>query len=80
MVRNKMGNKKPKYIDDGHTIYDMNVDGMPNYKAKSKDGLNVTRKEKKAMIKAALAHYLPIVIGIIVCFLIAMLLIYLWLS
>ena len=23
-------NKKEKYVDDGHTIYNMDVDGMPH--------------------------------------------------
>ncbi len=73
-------NKKPKYIDDGHTIYNMDVDGMPHRRAKNKDDFYVTRKEKRAIIKAALQHYLPLFIGVLVCFLIAMLLIMLWLS
>lgn len=73
-------NKKPKYIDDGHTIYNMDVDGMPHRRAKNKADFYVTRKEKRAIIKAALHHYLPLFIGVLVCFLIAMLLIMLWLS
>lgn len=43
-------NKKEKYVDDGHTIYNMDVDGM------------------------------PIVLGVIVCFFLAMLFILLWLK
>lgn len=73
-------NKKQKYIDDGHTIYNMDVDGMPHRRAKNKDDLFVTRKEKRAIIKAAFRHYFPIFIGVLICFLIAMLLIMLWLS
>ena len=28
-------NKKEKYVDDGHTIYNMDVDGMPHRVKKS---------------------------------------------
>ena len=28
---------KPKYIDDGHTIYNMDVDGMPNKRPKNNE-------------------------------------------
>lgn len=70
---------KHEYIDDGHTIYNMDVDGMPHRRVQSKDGLNVTKEEKRAMIKAAFIHYLPILGGIILCFLIAMLIIFWWL-
>ena len=70
---------KQKYIDDGHTIYNMDVDGMPHRRVQSKDSINTTKKEKRAMIKAALLHYLPILGGVILCFLAAMLLIFWWL-
>lgn len=73
-------NNKNKYIDDGHTIYNMDVDGMPHRKIKSDDSVSVTKKEKKAIIKAAFHFYIPILIGIIICFFIAMLLIKIWLS
>lgn len=71
--------KKQKYIDDGHTIYNMDVDGMPHRVTKNDTGIDVTKKEKRAIIKAALLHYGPILIGIIICFFIAMLVIKLWL-
>lgn len=76
-----MGKKKNKikYIDDGHTIFNMDVDGMP-HRPKSKNSVYLTKPERKALIKAAFSHYMPILIGVIVCFLIAMLLIMLWLS
>ncbi|MCI6509310.1 MAG: hypothetical protein PUH11_06835 [Bacilli bacterium] len=70
---------KREYVDDGHTIYNMDVDGMPHRRVQSKDGLNVTKEEKRAMIKAALIHYLPILGGVILCFLVAMLIILWWL-
>lgn len=71
--------KKQKYIDDGHTIYNMDVDGMPHRVAKNDTGINLTKKEKRAIILAAFLHYGPIFIGILVCFFVAMLLIKLWL-
>lgn len=70
---------KPKYIDDGHTIYNMDVDGMPNRRVQSNDNLNVTKKEKRAMIKAALLRYLPILGLVILAFSVTMLLIFWWL-
>ena len=38
---------KPKYIDDGHTIYNMDVDGMPNKRPKNNEGLGLTRRERR---------------------------------
>lgn len=74
-------NKKEKYVDDGHTIYNMDVDGMPHRKRHNNDdNFSLTKNEKKAAVKAALAHYMPIVLGVIVCFFLAMLFILLWLK
>ena len=70
---------KPKYIDDGHTIYNMDVDGMPHRRVQSNDNLNVTKKEKRAMIRAALLRYLPILGLVILAFSVTMLLIFWWL-
>ena len=41
---------KREYVDDGHTIYNMDVDGMPHRRVQSKDGLNVTKEEKRAWL------------------------------
>lgn len=73
-----MKKNKQKFIDDGHTIYNMDVDGMPKRK-QAKAKIYVTPEEKKAMIKAALSHYLPILGIVIGCFIIAMLIILVWL-
>ena len=72
--------KKQKYVDDGHTIYNMDVDGMPHRTTKNKDGIYLTKEEKKAMIKSAMEHYLPILFGVLLCFGITILLIYFWLK
>ncbi len=68
-------NKKEKYIDDGHTIYSM--DGLK----KDKEGnLDVNKKEKRAIIKAAMAVYLPRFLLIILAFVVTILLMYFWLK
>ena len=68
-------NKKEKYIDDGHTIYSM--DGL----RKDKEGkLDVNKKEKRAIIKAAMAVYLPRFLLIILAFVVTILLMYFWLK
>ncbi len=77
-MRNK--EKKEKFIDDNHTIYSMDVDGMPKRSSSKGNELGLTRKERRALIKAAYLHFIPILIGIIICFIIAMLLIRLWLK
>lgn len=74
-----MKKKKNQYIDDGHTIYNMDVDGMPGRKEK-KGNISLTRKEKRALIGAALQYYFPIFLLILFCFFLAGLLIYFWLK
>lgn len=68
--------KKPKFVDDGRTIYSM--DGLSKHKT-DKDSIDLSKKERRALIKAAFAHYLPIFLGVIGCFSIAVLIMYLWL-
>ena len=52
--------------DDGRTVADMNVEGMPWYKAPEEakriqemDNLNLSKSEKKAIIKGAYSALLP---------------------
>lgn len=71
--------KKEKFIDDGHTIYNMDIDGMPKRSSNKGNEIGLTRKERRALIIAALLHFIPILIGIVVCFSLAMLIIYFWL-
>lgn len=70
---------KQKYVDDGHTIYNMDVDGMPRRRFHNKEGIEVTRKERRAIIGGAILHFLPILFGVLVCFGIAFILVFLWL-
>lgn len=53
-------NKKDEWVDDGKTIANMNVDGMPWYnpekreKSKDEEKINLTPKEKRAFIWATI--------------------------
>lgn len=71
--------KKPKYIDDGHTIYDMNVDASWNPKRKEKS-ITVSKEERRALIKAAFLAYFPKLLIVIAGFGLAIVLIYFWLK
>ena len=77
MKKNK-NNKPDKYIDDGQTFYNMDVDGLP--KREKKQTLYLNRKERYAVIKAALATYFPIYLAVVMCFVLAVILVYLWLK
>lgn len=81
--------KKEYADDDGRTIANMNVDGLPWYQPNKEENdkkkrrmqeLKVTRQEKWAMIKGAYLAYLPMLLCILSAFAIVMLLIQLWLS
>ena len=72
-----------KFVDDGRTVYDMSgLNDMHSTgpRRKKQENVNLTRKEKRALLRAAFAHYAPIFFGVIVCFTLAALLIYLWLK
>lgn len=73
----KRKKKKIKYVDDGHTVYSMeNVGNRPPKGEK----LGLTRKERRAAIRAAFACYLPVFLGVLLCFTVAALLIFFWLK
>ncbi len=74
----KVKKKKPKFVDDGHTVYSM--EGLTGGKRDDKDVPSLTGKEKRALIRAALARYLPMLLLVIGCFSVAALLVYLWLN
>lgn len=73
-------NKNKEYIDDGHTIYDMNVDAKWNNKKEKTPCVMVTKEERWTLIKAAFMAYFPKLLLVLGCFLLAMILIYLWLK
>lgn len=70
--------KKNKYYDDGHTIYNMDIDGLP--KREKKVRISIDKEERKVIMKAGLRTYLPLMIIIVICFCITFLLVYLWLG
>lgn len=75
----KSNKKKEKFIDDGHTIYDMNVDAKWNTRKEKEQGVYVSSEEKRALILAAFKAYFPKILLIIGCFAATMILIFLWL-
>lgn len=75
----KSNKKKEKFIDDGHTIYDMNVDAKWNTRREKEQSVYVSKEEKRTLILAAFKTYFPQILLIIGCFAVAMILIFLWL-
>jgi len=79
---NKKGKKK--FEDPGVSFADMNVPGMPWYDKKAKNGgredIDLTRKERRAIIWGALLRTLPALLVIVFSFTLAFLIVYLWLS
>lgn len=72
--------KKKEYVDDGHTVFDMSGLYGPR-KKKKEDGERLTRREKWAAIRAALATYIPILGMILAAFtLTALFLYFFWLN
>lgn len=80
------GNKKDYDDDDGRTIINMNVDGMPWYNPNARDDKKIpdedmpTKREMRAMMKAWFAAYVPRILSIVVGFGLAILLIVCWLN
>ncbi len=76
----KIKKQKPVYIDDGHTVYSM--ENLPSVARKKKkdEGVSVTKKERRAMIKAAYLYYLPRLLLGIACFAGVAVLLWLWLK
>ena len=79
-----MKNKKKKveYIDDGHTIYNMDVEGFKwhDNKIKNEDRVYVTKEDNTLLIKAAIKSYLPKMLIVLLGFTLAIILIYFWLN
>ncbi|MBR6517163.1 MAG: hypothetical protein IKT40_10045 [Bacilli bacterium] len=75
----KSNKKKEKFIDDGHTIYDMNVDAKWNTRREKEQSVYVSKEEKRTLILAAFKTYFPQILLIIGCFAATMILIFLWL-
>ncbi len=85
MPKNKK--KKEQFHDDGRTISNMNVEGMPWYEPehirKNRESLKQdapTRKEKWAMIRARFAATLPFFLCVLGAFTLTFILLWLWLK
>ncbi len=72
--------KKPKqeYVDDGHTVYSM--EGLTGKQPDEKDRPQLTPKERRALIRAAFARYLPPLLIVVGSFTLVAVLLYLWLK
>ena len=81
-----MPKKKKHYDDDdGRTIVNMNVDGLPWYQPnkpdkKIADEDKPTRKETRAMMRAWFAAYAPRVLAVLIGFGLTVALIVCWLK
>lgn len=78
-----MKKNNEQYYDDGRTIANMDIEGMPNRIKKSqkrKSQYDVSKEEKRHLIFAAYRAMLPILLCGIVGMTLAMLLIMLWLG
>lgn len=74
--------KKTKtiYIDSGNTVFDMSQVKGGKKQEKKEEGSKLSFKEKFALIKGVLSVYLPAFITIILGFLLAAVVLYLWLN
>lgn len=74
-----MKNKKQEYIDDGHTIYSMDVDAKWARPKEKQQSVYVSKEEKRILIKAAFRAYIPKLLIVLFGFGLAIILIYFWL-
>lgn len=72
--------KKKYKEDDGHTVYDMSNVTNQKISVNKKDNIYVSKKETKAIIKAAFETYFPRILMVILGFGLSILLIYFWLN
>ena len=71
--------KKEKYIDDGHTIYSMDVDAKWSRNHHENKKIYVSKEEERALIKAAFRAYIPKLLIVLFGFGLAILLMFFWL-
>lgn len=72
--------EKKEYVDDGHTIFSMDVDAKWANQHSNKKSIYVTKDERKALIKAAFRSYFPKLLIVFIGFGLAIILIYFWLK
>lgn len=80
MKKTKRKKDKTVWVDDGRTVSDMNVEGMPWYVKggypKKKE--RITFKERLALIFGAYKAYLPFLLVVMCSIAIVFLLIFVW--
>lgn len=74
-----MKKNKKDYVDDGHTVYNMDGIDEMRYGSDPKKNVGLSGKERWAAIKAAMQVYLPIFLMTIGCFALVAVLMYFWL-
>ena len=74
-----MKKEKKEYIDDGHTIYSMDVDAKWARPKEKQQSIYVSKEEKRLLIKAAFRAYIPKLLIVLLVFGLAITLIYFWL-
>ncbi len=79
-MKNKKNKTKKTYVDDGHTIYSMDVDAKWSIKRTKKETIYVSNEERKTLIKGAFLAYLPRLLIVLFGFGLAIILIYFWLN
>lgn len=74
MIKEKT-KKKTEFVDDGRTIANMNVEGLPWYISKEAyksqtqlQELHITKEERRAMIRAAIGMMIPMLVIITLSF------------
>ena len=72
--------EKKEYIDDGHTIYSMDVDAKWNNRHDKKETIYVSKEERRTLIKAAFRTYIPKLLIVLLGFGLAIVLVYFWLK
>lgn len=74
-----MKKQKQPFVDDGRTVYSM--DALSGVKKVGKEeSFTMNKKERKAALKAACAHYAPVLLVVILSFSLVTVLMYLWLA
>lgn len=77
---NKKKKKKVKYYaDDGHTVYNMDGVGGARHTDDKKRDVGLSKKERRAAIRAAFETYLPVFVMALAAFTIVAVLLFFWL-
>ncbi|MDE6397894.1 MAG: hypothetical protein K2L51_01080 [Clostridiales bacterium] len=70
--------QKIKYVDDGRTVYNMDGVGGARHREDDKENAGLSRKERRAAIRAGLETYLPVLLTALAAFTVVAVLLYFW--